>query len=87
VRITVVSKWSVFTQLTTMEGGGGECVEVTLSLLMCDREVHHRVLFSGEMKLVECICLLSWSLHCNFVRDVTRVKGSARTPPSLSSQG
>ncbi len=35
------------------------------------------------MKLRGCICPLSWSVHCNFVRDgnVTIKKGDGRAPP------
>jgi hypothetical protein len=49
--------------------------------------VHHRVHIAVEMKLVEGICPLSWSVHwnCNFVSDGNRLKGGA--PPILTSQG
>jgi len=35
----------------------------------------------------DCFCPLSWSVHCNFVRDVNRLKGGGRAPPTLTSQG
>ncbi len=49
-----------------------------LEYLVLDPQSTYRV----EMKNRECICPLSSSVHCNFVRDGNRLKGNgACTPP------
>jgi hypothetical protein len=37
-----------------------------------------------EMKYRECVCPLSYSVHCNFLREGDRVKDGGRAPPTLS---
>ncbi len=40
------------------------------------------------MKQGQCICPLSWSVHCNFTgegKSVNLVKGGGRAPPTLQA--
>jgi hypothetical protein len=39
-----------------------------------------------EMKQGQCICPLSWSVHCNFIGD-GKCNKRGRAPPTLTSQG
>ncbi len=39
------------------------------------------------MKYRECICPLSRSVHCNFVRDGNRLKEDSRAPTTPTSLG
>jgi hypothetical protein len=47
----------------------------------------HRVHILVEMKQGQCICPLSWSIHCHFTGDGnSSERGWACTPPPLTSQ-
>jgi hypothetical protein len=48
---------------------------------------NHRVHILVEMKQGQCICPLSWSVHCNFTGYGKFNKGGGRAPPTLTSQG
>ncbi len=42
---------------------------LTIALFLGGGGGGHRVLIGVELKKGECICPLSWSVHCNYVRD------------------
>jgi hypothetical protein len=49
---------------------------------------HTEYIFLLEMKQGQCICPLSWSVHCNFTGDgKCKERGWACAPPTLTSQG
>jgi hypothetical protein len=46
-----------------------ECTQIDIMEISTDGS-HHRVhIFAIEMKQGQCICPLSWSVHCNFTGD------------------
>jgi hypothetical protein len=61
-----------------------QCLE---SLIIERIGSNHRVHILVEMKQGQCICPLSWSVHCNFTGDGKCNERGGRAPPALISQG